>query len=171
MRLDGEKIYNLRVKTRAPWEKIGKQFGVRAKSAIRAAHRFALKYEKQWPVTILTTSELAYRDRAEGMSWEDIGIVMNLNADSARRTAHRFAQKTGSVWPPGSPTGYVINKEKRPRLSLLAPEVYAHRMEHELSWKDVAKHFNIKHTTAYCMAKEYAKKHNLPWDGKRRLSK
>ena len=171
VRLDGEKIYNLRVKTRSPWEKIGKQFNVGAKSAIRAAQRFARKYEKPWPIPILTTSECAYRDRAEGMTWKEISIVMNLTKDSARRTAHRYAQQTGSIWPPGDPDGYIVSQDRKIPMNHMAPEVYAYRMKHHLSWSDVAKHFNIKHTTAYCMAKEYAKKHKLPWDGKRRLSK
>ena len=166
-RLDGEAIYTKRLRTRASWYSIGSHFGCQPKSAVRSARRYANKEGKLWPIKILTSSEIAYQERAEGLSWEEIGESLNLSKDSSRRSPHRYAQKAGSPWPPGDPNGRIIPKQNKGSgtnpLTRLAPDVYEYRRKTGLTWREIAEHFGLTHTHCYGMAKDYAKRHELPF--------
>ena len=161
-RLNGKTIYNRRVDTRSSWESLGKKYNCTAKSCLRAARRYAIENNKDWPIFRLTVAEMAYNDRVQGYSWVEIAKGLNMQSDSARRAAYRYAALNDLNWPPGE-HGKPIPKEKPEPLYSQSLAVYQYRLATQKTWREISLHFGFNHSYGYIMAKRYARENNLPW--------
>ena len=86
-----KRAYELREKTRLPWEVIAKKMGyISGSSARRAALKHAKKKGLHWPIKYLTKAEIVHiMETSEGMDRGEIAIELGLKMDTVHRLMSR----------------------------------------------------------------------------------
>jgi hypothetical protein len=146
----GEDAYRRRVEKKEPWPVVAEALGRTTDHVRKAAHGYATRTGKPWPVVLKDFGPEVYRLRfVEQLTWEEVAARCHISRAWAIREANRHVATLPDPLPPPSTKG-------------VDEQAYTMRAG-GMGWKAIRARMKCSHSVAMERAKRHAEKIGKPW--------